>query len=964
MTSPIRSAWLLCLLAATALGFASAVVSLRPAQSGKSDGPLPSVIAERHHARAIPILPLPWESETRMQTHTLDEVECLREWSSVDTSQAIHIAFSNSLKLALKLTSGDCPTCLSAEAFRADSFTLHFWREDGSEADTLDIRVEFYCADPPGDFCSGTGALRCVHETYIAFERDELDTMVYSRRSTISLGGCRVDSSGAIVVIESLGMRGASRNAEVYLENSGANPVAACTAWMGTGELLEWADYFANPDPGYPLASALMTCDLPESLQVAPCAPSCEVSRIGGVISSFDTETDAVYQWIGLSQGAIFPMSPTEVRFPIYFPTLGSAQDVAYYTMSLGCLGFDDPCCPPGEDLCSQAFAVPRGTPFQTVVDVSLNLGELGCCLNEPYWFGLRLDSMSSGAPRPSFLFSTIDQDSSPPQPCEQWSGHAGFLRSSREDNLAWADMTLRAACGACFQGNVSVCGAVNHGSLNCSAALSLACVDSGWTLRDQLVTSGTGAARFYCCSDLDMPGAETIYRMEVPNGGTLALAMREVSGAAIRLMVLETCNLHDCIASTADSLTLNNLRNGTYFIVVDSPLETGAMFDLYVECYSQCLAMVCDADVRGAGGVGNRYYDGEGDDSGDTFFYSYYPGVGTQQTIQRFDALTCSELTPVIWNSAEASASRMLAYDPRNGGKFWCGTVLDYFAGTGKLYRVNMQGAVEQTWTTLTGLPILRWSGAAYDPNHNHLWVMIRDSANFGNSRAFELDVNNMSSPVVIQGPHLLQNQSPHTAISSGGADYARLINHLLVAHQGLPSDFVQCYEDVNPAYAGPRPGPGLAPLSWCAPDSNGVQGFGLALVEDSLEAREEMLMTNFTDSDWQHPMNRYEPPCRLMPPRCEAPQDLTIVSSSGDIVLHWTTPFSGTYELYSTTNPLHDGNPDGGADPDFHLEQSFSLVSGPHQWTDAGAVETFKVYIIAAVCSTIVAQSQDNSR
>jgi hypothetical protein len=959
-----RCSTFLLLLSVVVIGYASGRVTLRPAQSPRSDGQVPSVDAERHSAHAIPLFPPAMMPDARSHQDALDEISCQRGWGSVDTSQAIHITFAAPLKLALALASGDCPTCLNAEAFRTDSLTLHFRREDGSEADTMDLRIEYFCADTPGDFCSGPGALRCSFETFVAFERDELDTLVYSRRSTFSLGGCLIDSGGAILVIEVLGMRGPGRAPDIYLDNSNTNPVALCSAWMGSSELMEWGDYFPNPDPGYPLASAFITCDLPETVQVASCAPSCEMSRIGGAISSFDTETDAVYQWLGLPQGAVFPMTPTEVRFPIYFPTLGSAQDVAYYTMSLGCLGFGDPCCPPGEELCSQTFSVPRETPFQTIVDVDLNLGALGCCMNEPFWFGLRLDSMSSGAPSPSFLFSTVNQDSAPPQACEQWSGHAGFLRSSREDNLAWADMTLRAACGSCLTGNPVICGTVNYGSLECGSALSLACVDSGWTLQNQLIPSGLGLARRYCCSDIDMPGAEAIYRIEVPNGGTLSLAMLDVSGAPLRMMILETCDLHDCIASTTDSLLLGDLRNGTYYIVVDSPTETGAVFDLYAECFSQCLAVACDADVRGAGGVGNRYYDGEGDDTGDAFFYSYYSGSGTQQTILRFDATTCAELTPVVWNSAEASASRMLAFDPRDGGKFWCGTVTDYFAGTGKLYRVNMQGAVEQSWNALGGLPILRWSGAAFDPNHNHLWVMIRDSANFGNSRAYEIDVNNMSSPVVIQGPHLIQNQSPHTAISSGGADYARLVNHLVVAHQGLPSDFVQCYEDVNPAYAGPRPGPGLVPLAWCAPDSNGVQGFGLALVEDSLEAREEMLMTNFTDSDWQHPMNRYVPPCRLTPPRCEAPQDVTIVASSGDIVLHWTTPYSGTYDLYSTTNPDHDGNPDGGADPDFHIEQTFSLVSGLHQWTDAGAAEIFKVYVIAAVCSANVAQGQHNNR
>jgi hypothetical protein len=255
------------------------------------------------------------------------------------------------------------------------------------------------------------------------------------------------------------------------------------------------------------------------------------------------------------------------------------------------------------------------------------------------------------------------------------------------------------------------------------------------------------------------------------------------------------------------------------------------------------------------------------------------------------------------------------------------------------------------QSWTVISGLPIMRWSGAAFDPTHNHMWVFIRDSSNTGNSRAYELDLNNPQQPVVIQGPHSLPHQSPNQSLSCAGADYAHLANHLLVVHQGNPDDFVQCYEDLDPAYSGPRPGPGFVPVAWCAPDSNSLQGFGIAAIEDSTGGK--IAMTNFTDVDWAHPVNLYPPPCRLAPARCIPPSDVAIFSNGASTRLTWTATFPGIYDIYSSTNPLNDGNPDGGQDPLFSLEASLSLPAGAAVWDDTDALIDYKVYSIILTCT-----------
>lgn len=886
--------------------------------------------------------------------HRLDEQSCPLSFAPFDLTQWQEVAFDSSLRLGFRISSADCPECSPAEPIRIDSLQLLMRRTDGSRADTLDILVSLYCPLNPSDACQGGGVLRGTVPLEIAFSFDLLDGLDESRIVTIPIN-MLADSIGAFLVVESLGFRANQPAPRVGHAIQGAYPVQNCGVWIGHGSMQTWDEYFAPQFPGAPQAFIAFSCGLPDTLIIPPCAIGCEFLKFDGEPVFFDPSTNVVYQWVD-ENSLEFPVSPLSANLKLFFEQLGSASDSAYFRVVFACPSFGERCCPPAAILHESAFVVARGTDLQTVLDIQARLADNSFSLTEPFWFGVVLDSVTGQSTLPSFLFSAAALDVTPPQACEQWCRISGTLNSYRQDGLGWVDISFTGYCSSLAGQPVDVC-TISPSNLNCSAAIEIACREDGITLLTQQIEEGIGSTDRYCCSDHEHLGHELIFRIVVPEQGNLGVRLNHSDPNPLALFLLSSCDPRNCIAASADSLLVTGLAGQEYFLIVESSDTLAHELEIIVRCYGDCVGETRIGDVRGPGGTGNRYLDGEGDGAGNTIFYSYYPGAGTSQIILKYDAVTCDSLPPVIWESLENSPSRMLAYDPRNGGEFWCGTTIDYFAGSGRLYRISSGGGVVQSWTWLTGLPIKRWSGAAFDAQHNHLWVFIRDSLNTGNSRAYELDLTDPQQPVVIQGPHLLPHNSPNFSQSCAGADYADSTNRLLIIHQGLPDDFVQCYDDLDAGYAGPRPGPGLIPTEWCAPDSNSVQGFGLAAIDRMGSG--EIAMLNFTDADWVHPLMRYPAPCRLVPFRCVPPDDLCIQRENEQYQLFWTALESGVYEIYSTLSPNNDGNPDGGLDSLFHLEISLTLEAGPAQWADADSVATFKTYSIILNCPSGVVQN-----
>jgi hypothetical protein len=136
----------------------------------------------------------------------------------------------------------------------------------------------------------------------------------------------------------------------------------------------------------------------------------------------------------------------------------------------------------------------------------------------------------------------------------------------------------------------------------------------------------------------------------------------------------------------------------------------------------------------------------------------------------------------------------------------------------------------------------------------------------------------------------------------------------------------------------------------SWCPPDSNHIQGFGVVAFDEGGDAGELLLM-NFTDNDFYHPLNVYPAPSRLRPPDCPAVDSLIVRKSGSTINLRWQAEEIGMFRVYSTTNPSNDGNPNDGADPDFHLETTI-VGSGTVSWNDLSGIGDYKNYVVVRYC------------
>jgi hypothetical protein len=90
--------------------------------------------------------------------------------------------------------------------------------------------------------------------------------------------------------------------------------------------------------------------------------------------------------------------------------------------------------------------------------------------------------------------------------------------------------------------------------------------------------------------------------------------------------------------------------------------------------------------------------------------------------------------------------------------------------------------------------------------------------------------------------------------------------------------------------------------------------------------------------------------------PIACDPITDLTVISQEYGAVdtlrLQWTVLQNTIHKLYYTTNPNNDGNPDGGADPDFSVINLDILPIGPASYPIAidGSIPVYMNYVVAA--------------
>lgn len=90
---------------------------------------------------------------------------------------------------------------------------------------------------------------------------------------------------------------------------------------------------------------------------------------------------------------------------------------------------------------------------------------------------------------------------------------------------------------------------------------------------------------------------------------------------------------------------------------------------------------------------------------------------------------------------------------------------------------------------------------------------------------------------------------------------------------------------------------------------------------------------------------------PCALP---CFGVTNLSVYNAPGNASawLNFNAPQAAIYQIYSTTNPNADDNPDNGADANYTLEASTFFPAGPAQWTAPGGFANYKKFVVIANC------------
>ncbi|MBU0509516.1 PPC domain-containing protein [bacterium] len=854
----------------------------------------------------------------------------------------------------------NCTGCTPVYPFNVDSVTILVVQQSRLAPDTVYFGIDIECARfDPTDPCRGPGQERCFDLYYLALPADTDTVGLILWTVTLPFDSCWIDGPGFIGIWHLGHTLTTAFHPNVAFDGENLPPVVDCYAWTNFQGWIKWADTWVDPDPGYPALTIYGECNSTPPAPIDPCPESCSQQRFSGGPAWYDPTTTAVWQWFGVAApDLVFPYKPMTIDFSMYYLNAGAVDDSVQLLVTYGCTRFDDVCCSPEDILCAGSIWLVRGNAAaQYTMPVSLDISALSCCLVEDFWVGAAVIGLGAGDPLPSFLWTA---DTGVPV-CEQWIYTNGAYEHWPQGSMGWANIVLSGSCEDCLGDTSDVCPPYVPETLNCTGATLVNC--GSVTLTGQTNSGGNSNVRSYCCTPWDEDGPEKVYTIIVPNNGNLSVALSNITGGDVDVFVLNACDPAACLGAGDESVDLTGLSYGTYYIVVDGFNGGVATYDISVTCIASCLGTLCRVITPVTPATTTRYYDAEwGRSAVDTVFQTFWNSTQTStQSILKWNPATCDTFRRVIWTSQQATANRMIAYDPRNGGQFWVSTATGVGATFAfRLHRLSSTGGILNTWSTLAGIDTFRASGAAFDPDHNHLWVFMRSAVppasggSYTNDFYYCIDVNNEASPVLIQGPHSIValNASPYEFFSSAGADYAESVDRIMLQNQGATSqNFMLCLRDIDPAYAGPPPGPGLAVVSWCPPDLNAARGFSLAAIDNIGSGVIQLL--DWTDGATPpQEVNNYPSPCPLQ--QCDRVNNLRCYFASGSLTLHWTAPQSGNYQIYMTTDPNNDGNPDGGADPDFGPPQATVYrAAGAASWTAPDVVGSYRNYVVVSSCN-----------
>jgi len=91
------------------------------------------------------------------------------------------------------------------------------------------------------------------------------------------------------------------------------------------------------------------------------------------------------------------------------------------------------------------------------------------------------------------------------------------------------------------------------------------------------------------------------------------------------------------------------------------------------------------------------------------------------------------------------------------------------------------------------------------------------------------------------------------------------------------------------------------------------------------------------------------------LLLAECDPAENVTCnyVAASDEIQIRFVAPAAGNYQVWKTANPMHDGNPNSGADPDWSLAGTVAVAApGSGTLLIGGVVDSYANFVVVQNC------------
>ncbi|MBI5059019.1 serine hydrolase [candidate division KSB1 bacterium] len=90
----------------------------------------------------------------------------------------------------------------------------------------------------------------------------------------------------------------------------------------------------------------------------------------------------------------------------------------------------------------------------------------------------------------------------------------------------------------------------------------------------------------------------------------------------------------------------------------------------------------------------------------------------------------------------------------------------------------------------------------------------------------------------------------------------------------------------------------------------------------------------------------------------QCEPATQVTgyLASGAGQIEIRYLAPTDGTYQVWKTSNPGNDGDPDAGTDPDWMLVGTQNVAAGENLFSVSAGTESYANFVVVHDCGPVM--------